>query len=178
MFKLETRDGLLFTPRYGPDKRPTIWQADQWGGEIPRLEVEAARQEIAETYKIARLYCDPFLYQTEIEKWAADMGESVLGDDVVAVWPTNRIKPMHAALSRFTTDLGTGVLTHDGCPVTTLHVNNARKLARPSETYVLGKPAQHQKIDAAMASVIAHEAASDARAAGWSDDGPSIFFLT
>lgn len=172
VFKLETRDGRLFTPRYGPDRLPTIWQADQWGGQIPRLEVEAARQEIRDTYRVERMYCDPFLFQTEIENWAADMGE-----DVVVQWPTNRVKPMHAALSRFVTDLSTGVLTHDGCPITTLHVNNARKLARPSETYVLGKPSPHQKIDAGMASVLAHEAACDARADGWGDSRNSTFLI-
>jgi len=36
-----------------------------------------------------------------------------------------------------------------------------------TDRYILGKPSQHQKIDATMASVIAHEAASDARASGW-----------
>ncbi len=44
-----------------------------------------------------------------------------------------------------------------------------RKVAKPGQKYILGKPADHQKIDAAMASILAHEAASDAREAGWAD---------
>ena len=37
---------------------------------------------------------------------------------------------------------------------------------------MLGKPAEHQKIDIAMADILAHEAASDMRALGW--DGKSM----
>src|SRR5690606_42058461 len=37
--KLETREGYVFTPRYGPDRRPTIWNPAEWGGRIPRSEV-------------------------------------------------------------------------------------------------------------------------------------------
>ena len=70
-------------------------------------------------------------------------------------------------LERFVTDLTSGQLTHDGCPITAIHVGNARKMARPGERYILGKPSEDQKIDAAMASALCHEAAADARAAGW-----------
>ncbi len=37
----------------------------------------------------------------------------------------------------------------------------------PLERYGLAKPQQNRKIDAAVTSVLAHEAACDARAAGW-----------
>lgn len=162
VIRLETRDGLQFTPRYGPDRRPTIWLPEQWGGAVPRLEVHAAWSEIVGRYALARVYCDPYRWQTEIEQWALDWGE-----DVFVSWATSRLAPMHAALDRFTTDLASGALRHDGCPITAQHVANARKLSRQGDRYVLGKPAQHQKIDAAVTSVLAHEAAADQRAAGW-----------
>jgi phage terminase large subunit-like protein len=172
--KLETREGLLFTPRYGPDRRPTIWNPAEWGGSIPRLEVHAAWSEIAETYRLRRVYCDPPKWQTEIETWAREFGE-----EVFISWATYRERQMHAALERFVTDLQTNALHHDGCPITAAHIANARKLANKADRYILGKPAQHQKIDAAVTSVICHEAAADERAAGWVDDnGPSIFFLS
>lgn len=171
--KLETREGLLFTPRYGPDRRPTIWDPAQWGGSIPRLEVHAAWAEIAETYQLRRVYCDPPKWQTELETWAREYG-----DDVFVSWATFRDRQMHAALERFVTDLQTKAFRHDGCPITTAHIANARKLANKADRYILGKPALHQKIDAAVTSVLAHEAASDERAAGWPDASESklIFF--
>ena len=54
----------------------------------------------------------------------------------------------------------------------------ARKVAKPGDKFILGKPAEHMKIDILMADILAHEAAADARGAGWGDDsGPTIFFL-
>jgi phage terminase large subunit-like protein len=43
-------------------------------------------------------------------------------------------------------------------------------VAKPGQKYILGKPADHQKIDPAMASILAHEAAADTREAGWPTD--------
>lgn len=159
--RLETADGHRFTPTYGPDNRPTIWDPAEWGGQIPRPEIHAAMDEIAHRYRLVRVYCDPPGYQSEIEDWALKHGRTVFIE-----WATYRIAQMHDALERSVTDLTSGRSTHDACPITAMHVANARKLARPGQRYILGKPAQHQKIDAAMADVLAHEAAADARSAG------------
>jgi hypothetical protein len=170
--RCETINGWMFTPRYGPDRRPTIWNPAEWPGHrIPRGEVHVAVREIATTHRLKRLYCDPRDWQTEIDEWALEFG-----DEVVISWDTgrgsSRIPVMHAALERFVTDLKTGALTHDDCPVTAAHVANARKLAKSGDRYILGKPSEQQKIDAAMASVLAHQAAADARAAGWEPPRP------
>lgn len=173
VIRLETREGFQFTPRYGPNRRPTIWLPAEWNGVTPRTEVHAAWAEIAQTYRLRRVYCDPFKWATELDTWASEYG-----DETFLEWRTNRPRPMHDALDRFMTDLSNGGITHDGCPITAAHVNNARRIARTNDTYILGKPALHLKIDAAVTSTICHEAAADERAAGWADDdGPSIFFL-
>ena len=165
VIKLETIDGLLFTPRYGPDRRPTIWNPAEWGGKTPRGEVDAAWDEINDTYSIERVYCDPWHFTSEIGVWGRKHGEEKFIE-----WHTNRDRVMHEALELFVTDLGTRALRHDGCPITTLHVGNARKLARPGMRYKLGKPSETQKIDAGMGSALAHKAAVDARAAGWTTE--------
>jgi phage terminase large subunit-like protein len=163
VIRLETREGFQFTPRYGPDRRPTIWLPAEWGGITPRLEVHTAWAEIVDTYNVRRVYCDPFKWQTEVDEW-----DLTHGPDLFAEWRTNRPRQMHEALDRFTADLASRAITHDGCPIAASHVANARKIAAArSDTYILGKPAQHQKIDAAVTSVLAHEAAADERAAGW-----------
>lgn len=165
--KLETIDGLLFTPRYGPDERPTIWNPDEWNGQVPRNEVHAAWDEINRKFRLQRVYCDPPKWETEVEDWAG-----LYGPEVFIPWATYRDRVMYAALDRFTTDLVTGSLRHDGCPITANHVGNARKVANRADRYLLGKPSQTQKIDAAVTSVLAHEAAADARAAGWGKSKP------
>lgn len=160
--RAETLDGFQFTPRYGPDRRPTVWDPAQWGGEIPRGEVRAAVDELFATLDVERSYWDP-------EDWESDIDEFALrfGDKRVIQWRTNRVTQMYEAIRRMETDLITGAISHDGCPITSVHVANARKVAKPGQKYVLGKPNEHQKIDMAMASILAHEAAADARVAGW-----------
>lgn len=168
--KLETREGLIFTPRYGADRLPTIWKPQDWNGKIPRGQIRAAWSEIVETYDLLRVYCDPGFhdetsYETEIEEWATDWPHPD-GTPRFLSFPTTSPQRMYPAIRRFEADLKW--VTHDGCPITESHMRNARKIiARTGRTYTLGKPAAHQKIDAAVTSVICHEAAADQRAAGW-----------
>lgn len=160
--RAETVDGYSFTPRYGPDERPTIWNPEQWGGKIPRGEVAAAVDEVFQRYDVERMYCDPQDWRSEIGEWALEYGR-----EHVFEWATNSIKRMYEALTRFEIDLSNGRISHDNCPLTNMAIANAKKVAKPGQKYVLGKPTDHQKIDAAMATVIAHEAAMDAKTNGW-----------
>src|SRR5690554_8158757 len=50
--RAETFDGWRFTPRYGPDRRPTIWNPADWGGQIPRAEVRAAGDDGDRQYRV------------------------------------------------------------------------------------------------------------------------------
>jgi hypothetical protein len=159
--RLETQDGYRFTPTYGPDKRPCYWNPGEWGGSIPRGEVNAAVAEIARTYRLRRFYCDPRDWRTEIGEWALEHG-----DEVVFEWSTYRIDAMFLALKRAYNDLKSGRSTHDDDLVAADHITNARKVAKPGDKYILGKPDQHRKIDIAMADTLAHEAAADLHAIG------------
>lgn len=165
-------DLFQFTPTYGPDERKTLWNPADWGGQIPRGEVMVAWREIAKRFDLVRVYLDPFLYDSEIDSLAAEFG-----DDVFVKWATNRPVPMHAALERLKVDLDNddSDFTHDGDEEVRTHMRNAR--IRPTtvdktsgvKRYVIGKPfgEDHRKIDYAMSSVLAHEAAMDALASGW-----------
>lgn len=170
--RLETWEGYQFTPRW-PDGEPMIWDPAKHEGTIPRDRVDDAWEILAETYAIERIYCDPGFsdptdptsWITEIERWSQRYGvEKFISWQMAG---STRHKAVHAALVRFETDLRERRFTHDGCPITTAHARNARKLPRPGDRFALGKPSQHQKIDALVTSVLAHEAAADARAAGW-----------
>lgn len=160
--RAETVDGYRFTPTYGPDHRPTFWNPDAWGGRVPRGEIDAAVDELFHRYKVGRFYCDPHLWETQIDDWSL-----IHGDDVVVQWPTNQISRMYDALVRFKTDIDDHVTTHSKDADAQFCALNARKIAKPGDKYILGKPSEHQKIDILMADILAHEAASDMRAAGW-----------
>lgn len=170
--RLETIDGYRFTPTYGPDERPTFWRPEEWPeGRIPRGEVDAAVDEIMRRYKVARMYCDPRHWESQIDAWAATWGE-----DVVMEFPTNSIQRMFAALLRYREDLAEGLTTHSPDPTAAQHMLAARKVAKPGDKFLLGKPSDNQKIDIVMADVLAHEAAAHARAAGWATETYAYVF--
>jgi phage terminase large subunit-like protein len=163
----ETIDGFSFTPRWNSDERPTMWDPAKTGGRIPHGDVAAAVDELMQRYSVKRFYCDPQDWDTDIENWAL-----LYGAETVITWPTNRVTAMHAELVRFEEDLIERRIKHDGCPIATSHMANARKKAQPGQKYTIEKPNEHQKIDMVMARVLAHTAARDSIAAGWAVDKP------
>lgn len=171
--RAETLDGFQFTPRVLGDK-PSIWNpASHHDHRIPRLEVASALDEIFSRFHVERLYYDPPGWKSEGEAWALKYGE-----ERVIPWETYRTTPMHAALERFVIDLKTRALTHDGCPDTQRHIDSAVKVGRGGrEQYGLAKASRLQKIDAAVTSVLAHEAACDARAAGWGKQAENFVYF-
>ncbi|MGY1773515.1 hypothetical protein [Blastococcus sp. SYSU D00813] len=171
--RLETAAGFQFTPRWKASGEAMVWNPARHGGRIPRLQVHDAWAELAETFQLERVYCDPGFndphdptsWISEIETW-----DRLHGPETFVPWQMGgqtRVRAVHAALVRFEADLRSGALQHDGCPVTTTHVGNAVKVPKPGDRFVLGKPAQSQKIDAAVTSVLCHEAAADALKTGW-----------
>jgi hypothetical protein len=161
--RVETWDGFRFTPTYGPDSRPAFWRPSEWPeGRIPRGEVNAAVAELFDRFRVGRMYCDPRHWETQIDQWA-----QMYGEDVVLEWPTNSIGRMFPALLRYREDLAEGLTTHSDDTVVRTHALAARKLAKPGDKFILGKPSDNQKIDLLMADIVAHEAACDARASGW-----------
>lgn len=159
-FRCETQDGYQFTPRF-PDGKPMIWDPTQHGGYVPRGEVNAAMAYLAEHFTLVRLYGDPPFFQSEIDTWS-----DLYGPDQVLRWYTNRIRQMAEALERFRTDVYAGRLSHDGCPVTSKHVENAHADHRLQGVLIRkDRPVSNNKIDLTMCSTLAHEAALDATAA-------------
>jgi hypothetical protein len=161
--RAETMDGYQFTPTYGPNKLPTIWNPADYGGQVPRLEVKAAVEELMRRLDVVRLYADPPYWETEVDEWAEAYGEKK-----VIRWHTRRPVQMHEACERLKTDVlkKDSGFSHDGCPITSVHVGNTRAAARPADRYVLTKASDPQKIDACVTSVLVHEAAGDVIAAG------------
>lgn len=167
--RLETLDQFQFTPTYGAAERPTLWEPGDWGGRVPRAEVNAAVDELANRFEIVRGYCDVHMWESEIDMWASKYGEKVF-----IGWRTNRIPQMHAALERIRGDIynSDSPFRHDGDPRVEVHFRNAIIRSRAlnpltkERQYILGKPEEHQKFDYAMSSTLAHEAVMDAIADG------------
>lgn len=158
--RCETQEGFQFTPRF-PDGKPMIWSPEQHGGVIPRGEVNAGVAEVFKQFTVVRMYCDPPYWQSEVDEWTSRYGEKV-----VARWATYRVRQMAEALERFRTDILAANLSHDGCPITLAHLRNVHPDRKTQGTVLRkDKPQSKNKIDAVVASALAHEAALDATAA-------------
>jgi phage terminase large subunit-like protein len=136
------------------------------GWEVSVPEVNAAIEEAMHRFRVVRFYADPPYWQTEIAAWAHEFG-----DRIVIPWATNRMTQMSAAVERFRTDAIAGVLSHDGGSLLRRHVLSAH-MRKVRVGYWIEKASAHSpdKIDAAVAAVLAYEARNDAIAAGLGRD--------
>lgn len=159
--RAQTRDGYQFTPET-PNGGPTVWNPADFGGQVPRLEVDAAVEWLFGHFEVIRMYGDPPYWETELDAWAAKYG-----DKRVLRFETYRPVQMHAACERLLVDVNKADsgFSHDGCETTSDHMKAARKAQRPSNRYVLAKPGDGRKIDMAVVSVLCNEAAGDVTAA-------------
>lgn len=136
-------------------EKPAGHAGDGW--EVPRNEVDAALAEAVADYEVVLGYFDPPFWQTDIARWSQEYGS------VIMEFPTASVSRIGPALERFRTDAQRGEFSHDGDALISRHVVNART-ATTRAGYRLEKPgrASEEKIDGAIAAVLAYEARCDA----------------
>lgn len=129
---------------------------------VPRSEVHQAVAEAFARYRVGRMLCDPPKWWTEIESWIEKYGE-----EVVISLDTNQARRFAPAVDRWLTAIREGAHTHDNDPLTNDHVKAAHlKKVRLADVeddgrtrYVIVKGDDRRRIDAAVADVLAYEAA-------------------
>lgn len=163
----EVDSGHLFL--IGCWEKPSGPAGDHW--QVPREAVDAAVSDAFGLWNVIAFYADPPNWQDYLDRWAGEFADrlQVKAKGVggpIEFW-TNRSAVMVAALERFHVAVvaareGEAGLTHDGDPVLTRHVLNARRRSgRAGITIAKEHPSSDRKIDAAMAAVLAYEARSD-----------------
>ena len=159
-----------------------VWErpadaGDEW--EVPPREVDAVLDETMSRFDVVRAYCDPPWWEIQVDTWAGRW------PDRIWRFPTSRYARMVWAVRAVENAIRGGDLAHDGDPLLTRHVENARR--RPTSTkdpdtglamHVLAK--EHRgsalKVDAAVAMVLAWQARLDAIAAGALEADPTEEF--
>ena len=157
-------DRCLFV--IGVWERPDGVKRADW--DVPRLEVRAAVCEAFERYRVARMYCDPPYWQTDIDEWRSMFG------DVVNRWPTYSDTKMVEATARFDTLLRAGELRHTGDPRLRRHVAAAQRQRCRQGWRPAKKDAR--KIDLLVAALGAVHAHGDAVANGLLGDSTPLVF--
>ena len=137
--------------------------------EHPQDEVDGAVTEAFERWSVWRLYADPQKIEGLLDKWQGRWGSKR-----VMAWYTNRPRQMCWAVRTFSQAIGGGDLSHDGDPVRSAHVKNAKKRResvldderRQMHTICKDGANSPRSIDGAVASVLSWECRGDAIAAG------------
>lgn len=178
-----SRDGTVLTACRISDGRlfhlrtwlPTTQDDGTW--RINRPDVDRAVRNAFAAYRVAYLFGDPFKWQDYLDNWAGAFPKRVVE------LPTNEERRMDKAVTRFTTAMAVGELTHDndetvaaGEPTLTDHVRNTvikKGKPKPSERedddgkviqhyLTLAKKAEGLLIDASVSAVLAYEARGQA----------------
>lgn len=145
-----TLDGHVFVVGHWENPNPAD---ERWT--VPRDEVNATIARAMERYRVLELAPDPPGWHREIEEWTLAYG------DVVVAYPTNVRSRMAAACSRFYTAVTQRDLSHDANPALARHLDNAVTRETASGTYITKSgPASPEKIDLAIAAVVAFDRAA------------------
>lgn len=165
-------DGHVFEPfPVSVWEQPTKWPRDKvWSP--PVREVEAAVQKAFETWKVVAFYADPAKWESYVAGWEAKWGADLLVKSSQAHpiewWMTGQraIKTVQA-LEVFRNAVLDKEITYDGGLYLTSHLLHARMVPSRSGVQIAKEhPDSANKIDAAVAAVLAHQARLDAVAKG------------
>lgn len=165
-----TEAGHLFViggwerPRYDDGRPVKDWR-------VPRLEVGDAVRKAFARWSVGRMFGDPPKWATELEVWAEEFrqpGATAEERERVLAFDTNQHSRFARAVDRFLTSIREGSLSHAGDARLTAHVEAAhlKKLRSTADEadnrtmYALVKGEDGRKIDAAVAAVLAFEAAA------------------
>ncbi|MFF1498698.1 terminase [Streptomyces sp. NPDC058316] len=167
-------DGHLFTIRVwepparlpiGPDGKPVEWQ-------VPVVEVLAEVVATFKQYDVIGFYADPAKWESHVADWEAAYGPRLLvrstRNHPIEWWMTGgRSTLIVRALEKFHTALTERELTHDGSSALVRHLlNSHRRKTRSGIQIMKAHPDSPDKIDAAVAAVLAWQCRLDAIAAG------------
>jgi phage terminase large subunit-like protein len=152
-----------------------IWEHTIEGPwEPPRDEVDAQVRWAFDTFDVVRMHCDRRGWEQHVDSWAGEFGSKRV------FFVPNSPKRQTDQINGFESALRGRTIAHNGDGDLRRHVLNARCDVRStgqSEFKRLGKPAQPDKIDLAVASLLAVEARGDAIANGAMQQQESGFYV-
>jgi hypothetical protein len=179
-------DGHLF--ELGVWEQPADWDTKAKGAwRVDTAAVDLAVRAAFSRYYVVGFYADPAKWETFVAGWERDFGKRLKvkasRDHPIEWWMTggrtsaaikSTLELHNAIVGDGPDDDGTpaetGDMTHDGSPALTRHVLNARTQSSPQGVQIRKEtPDSANKIDAAVAAILAWQARLDALAAGVTD---------
>lgn len=150
------------------------------GWEVPRLEVLDKFRWAMGYYTVARAYCDPHEWRSDVEALAQEFNpEGDPSSAVVFSWATSRDVAMGAALDRLSADMRNGGTFHEDDKRVREHYGNAYLWQKGKHRLVRKEyPNSPRKIDTVVTDALAYEARADAITAGWNGEPEEEYAYT
>ena len=152
-------DGMLFLIK--------VWNPDQYGGEVPREDVDATVRSMFTSYDVVAFRADVKEFEAYVDQWGRDFKKKVK----VNASPNNPIafdmrgqqKKFAFDCERFLDAVLEQELRHDGNTVLRQHVLNAKRHPTTYDAIAIRKASKDssRKIDAAVCAVLAFGARQD-----------------
>lgn len=161
-------DGKLFT--VATWEQPEGPDGDSW--EVPLSEVDLVVRDSFRRFKVIGFFGDPAKWESYMDTWEADFGAQLkvksAPNHAIRFWVSGAGQAKFvSSLRRFHDSIIDKELIHAGDPVLTRHVlNSRRRSGRYGIAIAKATPDSPNKIDCAIAAVLAFEARNQAVAGG------------
>lgn len=151
-------DGHLFEIR--------VWEQPEGpageGWEIPTAEVDHEVRQAFETYKVVGMFADPAKWESYIAVWESEYGKKLKvkssQQHPIQWWMTgNRSYLVVRALEQFQNAVLDREVSHEGLALTRHVLNARRRIGRSGVSIAKEHPDSPNKIDAAVAAVLAFQ---------------------
>lgn len=141
------------------------------GWEIPITEVDYEVRQAFENYNVVGMFADPAKWESYIAQWEADFGKKLRvkssQNHPIEWWMTgNRSYLVVRALEQFQNAVLDREVTHEGLALGRHVLNARRRLGRSGVSIAKEHPESPNKIDAAVAAVLAFQARLQALSKG------------
>lgn len=160
-------DGHLFEIR--------VWEQPEGpageGWEVPITEVDYEVRQAFERFNVVGFFADPAKWESYVAQWEADYGKKLKVKSTQAHpiewWMTgNRSYLVVRALEQFQNAVLDKELTHQGLALSRHVLNARRRISRSGLSIAKEHPESFNKIDAAVAAVLAYQARLQALSKG------------
>lgn len=161
-------DGKIF--EIASWEQPEGPEGEQW--EVPLYEVDLVVRDAFRRFKVVAFFGDPAKWESYMDTWEADFGPKLQikagPNHPIRYWVSGAGQAKFVnCLRRFHDAVLDRDLIHAGDPVTTRHVLNARRRSgRYGISIAKATPDSVNKIDCAIAAVLAYEARNQAISGG------------
>jgi phage terminase large subunit-like protein len=160
-------DGHLFEIKVW--EQPDGPAGEDW--EVPITDVDNQVRQAFEDYKVIGMFADPAKWESYIAQWEADFGKKLKvkssSNHPIEWWMTgNRSYLVVRALEQFQNAVIDKELTHNGAALSRHVLNSRRRISRSGISIAKEHPESPNKIDAAVAAVLAYQARLQALSKG------------